>query len=75
MFVRLLRLSIFKRLKRYIFSLFTGRIHSAVVSGLDLEMRSLTVEWYEKGETKGKEASKIHFISNTLDTGNNYYLI
>ncbi|XP_045523979.1 kinesin-like protein Klp10A isoform X4 [Pieris brassicae] len=32
-----------------------GRIHSAIVSGLNLEARSVTVEWYEKGETKGKE--------------------
>ncbi|CAH3955643.1 unnamed protein product [Pieris brassicae] len=31
------------------------RIHSAIVSGLNLEARSVTVEWYEKGETKGKE--------------------
>ena len=34
---------------------FSGRIHSAVVSGINLDMHSLTVEWYEKGETKGKE--------------------
>jgi len=32
-----------------------GRIHSAVVSGIDVEKRSVTVEWFEKGETKGKE--------------------
>eukprot|EP00914_Ancora_sagittata_P003821 GHVO01008260.1.p1 GENE.GHVO01008260.1~~GHVO01008260.1.p1 ORF type:complete len:115 (-),score=8.04 GHVO01008260.1:417-761(-) len=32
-----------------------GRIHSAVVSGINLESRSVTVEWFEKGETKGKE--------------------
>ncbi|CAK1540347.1 unnamed protein product [Leptosia nina] len=32
-----------------------GRIHSAVVSGVNLEARSVTVEWYERGETKGKE--------------------
>lgn len=32
-----------------------GRIHSAVVSGIDLDNKSLTVEWYERGETKGKE--------------------
>lgn len=32
-----------------------GRIHSAIVSGVNLEMRSVTVEWYERGETKGKE--------------------
>lgn len=32
-----------------------GRIHSAVVSGIDVEKKSVTVEWFEKGETKGKE--------------------
>ena len=32
-----------------------GRIHSAVITGVNLETRSVTVEWFEKGETKGKE--------------------
>ncbi|KAK7508095.1 hypothetical protein BaRGS_00000334 [Batillaria attramentaria] len=32
-----------------------GRIHSAVISGINAETRSATVEWFEKGETKGKE--------------------
>ncbi|CAB3241203.1 unnamed protein product [Arctia plantaginis] len=32
-----------------------GRIHSAIVSGVNLDTRSVTVEWYERGETKGKE--------------------
>ncbi|XP_041360178.1 kinesin-like protein KIF2A isoform X2 [Gigantopelta aegis] len=32
-----------------------GRIHSAVITGVNLESRSVTVEWFEKGETKGKE--------------------
>ncbi|CAH2218465.1 jg23510 [Pararge aegeria aegeria] len=31
------------------------RIHSAIVSGVNQESRSVTVEWYERGETKGKE--------------------
>ena len=34
-----------------------GRIHSAVVSGINPETRSVTVEWFERGETKGKEVS------------------
>ncbi len=34
---------------------FAGRIHSAVVSGINPETRSVTVEWFERGETKGKE--------------------
>ncbi|XP_057381293.1 kinesin-like protein KIF2A isoform X3 [Daphnia carinata] len=32
-----------------------GRIHSAVVSGINTTTRSVTVEWFERGETKGKE--------------------
>jgi len=32
-----------------------GRIHSAVVSGINIDTRSVTVEWFERGETKGKE--------------------
>ena len=32
-----------------------GRIHSAVVSGINAASRSVTVEWFERGETKGKE--------------------
>ncbi|XP_044738244.1 kinesin-like protein Klp10A [Chrysoperla carnea] len=32
-----------------------GRIHSALVSHVSWETRSVTVEWFEKGETKGKE--------------------
>ena len=36
----------------------SGRIHSAVVSGINPETRSVTVEWFERGETKGKEVSE-----------------
>ncbi|XP_053984113.1 kinesin-like protein KIF2A isoform X3 [Hylaeus volcanicus] len=32
-----------------------GRIHCAVVSGVNWEQRTVTVEWFERGETKGKE--------------------
>ncbi|XP_053394415.1 kinesin-like protein KIF2A [Mercenaria mercenaria] len=32
-----------------------GRIHSAVISGTNNEAKSVTVEWFERGETKGKE--------------------
>ncbi|XP_074640699.1 kinesin-like protein KIF2A [Tubulanus polymorphus] len=32
-----------------------GRIHSAVISGVNWDNRSVTVEWFERGETKGKE--------------------
>lgn len=33
----------------------TGRIHSAIVAAINDEMRCATVEWFEQGETKGKE--------------------
>ena len=33
----------------------TGRVHSAVVSGINEESASVTVEWFEHNETKGKE--------------------
>ena len=32
-----------------------GRIHSAVITGVNAEVQSVTVEWFEGGETKGKE--------------------
>ncbi|CAL8070622.1 unnamed protein product [Calicophoron daubneyi] len=32
-----------------------GRVHSAIVSGINNNTRSVTVEWYERGEAKGKE--------------------
>jgi hypothetical protein len=31
-----------------------GRVHSAVVSGVNVDSRTVTVEWFEKSETKGK---------------------
>lgn len=34
---------------------FLGRIHSAIVASINEEMRCATVEWFESGETKGKE--------------------
>ncbi|XP_019765365.1 kinesin-like protein Klp10A isoform X2 [Dendroctonus ponderosae] len=32
-----------------------GRIHSAIVAAINNENRCATVEWFEQGETKGKE--------------------
>jgi hypothetical protein len=32
-----------------------GRVHTAVISGVNHETNSVTVEWFERGETKGKE--------------------
>lgn len=38
-----------------IFINFLGRVHSAVVSTINFDLQSATVEWCEQGETKGKE--------------------
>ncbi|XP_075216281.1 kinesin-like protein 10A isoform X2 [Lycorma delicatula] len=32
-----------------------GRVHAAIVSGVNPQTRTVTVEWYEQTETKGKE--------------------
>ncbi|CAG7821966.1 unnamed protein product [Allacma fusca] len=32
-----------------------GRVHTAVVSGINWDTKSITVEWFERNETKGKE--------------------
>ena len=45
-----------------------GRIHSAVISGVNSEVQSVTVEWFEGGETKGKEVRTCNtFNSVTMD--------
>ncbi|KAF5294725.1 hypothetical protein FQA39_LY00209 [Lamprigera yunnana] len=36
-------------------NLFSGRIHTAFVAGINYDLKSATVEWFENGETKGKE--------------------
>jgi kinesin family protein 2/24 len=33
----------------------SGLVHEASVTGIDSEKRLVSVEWYESGETKGKE--------------------
>ena len=43
--------------------LLLGRIHAAVVSSINPDSRSVTVEWSEKGETKGKEVSLADFVT------------
>ncbi|VEN53024.1 unnamed protein product, partial [Callosobruchus maculatus] len=40
-----------------------GRVHSAIVAAINNETRCATVEWYEQGETKGKEID-LHTIEN-----------
>lgn len=34
---------------------FAGRIHQAMVTSLNEDNESVTVEWIENGDTKGKE--------------------
>ena len=46
---------------------FSGRIHSAVVSGINIDTRSVTVEWFERGETKGKEVELETLLSLNQD--------
>ena len=45
----------------------SGRIHSAVVSGINIDTRSVTVEWFERGETKGKEVELETLLSLNQD--------
>ena len=42
-------------MKQYLLLLSTGRVHSSMLSGINLDSKSATVEWFENGETKGKE--------------------
>ena len=45
-----------------------GRIHSAVISGVNSEVQSVTVEWFEGGETKGKEVRTCNTLNGvTMD--------
>lgn len=45
---------------------FSGRIHSAVISGVNNEAKSVTVEWFERGETKGKEVSRVILLFTVI---------
>lgn len=47
--------SIIILINHYLLHILSGRVHSAMVSKLNPAQRSVTVEWYERGETKGKE--------------------
>uniref|UniRef100_T1I4Y9 Kinesin-like protein KIF2A-like N-terminal domain-containing protein n=1 Tax=Rhodnius prolixus TaxID=13249 RepID=T1I4Y9_RHOPR len=61
-----------------------GRTHPAIVSNVNSAMQTVTVEWFERGETKGKEIdfatiyalnANLHPTSNinnqSLDTTSN----
>lgn len=45
------------------FIIFAGRVHTAVVSGINWETKSVTVEWFERNETKGKEVRMIYSLN------------
>lgn len=38
-----------------------GRVHSAIIRSVNEKNSVITVEWYEKGESKGKEVSLINW--------------
>lgn len=42
----------------------SGRIHSAVVSNIDWSSKSVTVEWSEAEEIKGKEVNNTFYALN-----------
>ena len=54
-------------ISRFFLINFSGRIHSAVVSGINIDTRSVTVEWFERGETKGKEVELETLLSLNQD--------
>jgi len=51
-----------------------GRIHSAVVSGINVETKSVTVEWFERGETKGKEIELEQILGLNQDLAPSNYI-
>ena len=55
-----------------IFLAHVGRVHSSMISGVNLDTKSVTVEWYENGETKGKEV-KHNNLSIELYDPNCFY--
>lgn len=42
----------------------TGRVHEAAITSVDEERRFVSVEWFENGETKGKEVSTINVMGS-----------
>ncbi|EFA11416.2 kinesin-like protein Klp10A isoform X2 [Tribolium castaneum] len=44
-----------------------GRVHSAIVAAVNFDLRSATVEWFEQGETKGKEVDMTAITSLNPD--------
>ena len=54
--------------------IFAGRIHSAAVSSINSVAKSVTVEWFERGETKGKEVSRIIYRPRLICPGPNSFI-
>lgn len=42
-----------------------GRIHQAMVTSLNEDNESVTVEWIENGDTKGKEVTRFWIQNET----------
>ena len=38
-----------------------GRVHFALISNINVDNKTVMVEWFERGETKGKEVSRQYF--------------
>ena len=51
-----------------------GRIHSAVVSGTNVETKYVTVEWFERGETKCKEIELEQILGLNRDLAPTNYI-
>eukprot|EP00794_Sanderia_malayensis_P007845 gene7845-8694_t len=47
-----------------------GRVHSAMISGINMDMHSVMVEWYENGEAKGKEIDIDQILALNPDLAN-----
>lgn len=51
-----------------------GRVHAAIISGVNAQARTVSVEWYEQTETKGKEIDVDEILAlntNILNNCNN----
>lgn len=47
---------------------YLGRIHQAMVTSLNEDNESVTVEWIENGDTKGKEVRLLIDIISSQDS-------
>lgn len=49
---------------------FSGRVHEAAITSVDEDRLIVAVEWFENGETKGKEVSKYPTVYTVLVSRN-----